>query len=228
MYKIIIRGLLGVLKLPVALLAVFILPPLALRTYSAALESFDGENWIFWVSVGLAFLLGWTVVLRWSVTRFLLILEHEMIHVLLAWLTGLKVERLEVNHKQDGGLAMIEAPANWLVALGPYFVPLALFLYAFVVHALPVGAEGLEIAMGAILGYELAANMRELHPRQTDFGAAGWWFTCMFLPSAILLMYGGAFHYALTGDLLGGWTYIWNAALGSFAQSWDFVVTYMA
>ena len=227
MYKRLVRTVLRLLKLPVALASVFILPSLVVHTIGSLVGAFDGKQILFWAAAGISLMLGWTVVLRWSVTRFLLVLEHELIHVLLAWLTGLRVERLEVNHNEDGGLAMIESPANWLVMLGPYFVPLALFLYAFVVHALPIGSGGLEIAMGAILGYELAANTRELHPHQTDFVAAGWWFTIMFLPSAILLSYGGAFHYALTGDLIGGWNYVVNAALTSFQTSWDFVSAYL-
>lgn len=227
MYKALIRGLLGLAKLPIALLSLFILPSLVLHTISSIVFSFDSPKFLFWISAVLAMLIGWTVVLRWNVTRFLLVLEHEMIHVLLAWLTGLRVERLEVNHNDEGGLAMIEAPANWLVALGPYFVPLALYCYAFIVHALPVGPVGLEIAMGTILGYELSANLRELHPQQTDFKSAGWWFTLMFLPSAMLLSYGGAFHYALTGDLIGGWNYMLDATTESLGHSYQWARTFI-
>lgn len=227
MYKVLVRRLLVAVKLPVALISAFVFPALFVLTFSSFAEFFDAAHWMFWAAAGVALLLGWTMALRWSVTRFMLVLEHEMIHVLLAWLTGLKVERLEVNHNRDGGLAMIESPANWLVMLGPYFVPLTLYLCAFIVHALPIGETGLEIVLGALSGYEFAVNVRELHPHQSDFATAGWWFTILFLPSAILLTYGGAFHYALTGNLVDGWTHMLELAKGSFQQSWEFVVAHL-
>ena len=221
------QGVLWATKLPIALLSAFIFPALFLQTISEVAQSVDGDKWLFWWSAGLVFLLGWTVILRWSVSRFMLILEHEMIHVVLAWLTGLKVEKLEVNHNIDGGLAMIETPANWLVFLGPYFVPLTLYISSFIVHALPLSAAGLEVALGAILGYEIAANTRELHPHQTDFQRAGWWFSFMLLPSAILLTYGGALRYALTGDLMQAWIYMTDIAAASFQQTLEFVISHV-
>ena len=104
--------------------------------------------------------------------------------------------------------------------LAPYFIPLTLAIYAAIVFALELD-PGIEAAvLGAIFGLEWAGNVREIHPNQTDFRQAGWVFTLLFLPSAILLSYGTAITMLLEGGVGPGWAFakagmagMWNDTL---------------
>jgi hypothetical protein len=212
--------ILKVIKWPLALLFVCILPAVALETLKLLKsQATQGGSW-FWVFAGASTVIGWMTCTRFRVTRFLTTMEHEFIHVLLAWLTGLRVESLKVQ--SDGnGLAMIETPFNWLVALGPYFIPLALYLYAFI--SIGMGVEGTvaEALFGLIFGYEMVANIRESHLQQTDFQIAGRVFTFCFLPTAMLLTYGGAFQFLASGELGTAWHYMGSTLETSTLLTWN-------
>jgi len=149
-------------------------------------------------------------------------MEHEFIHVLLAWMTGLRVDSLKVQ--SDGnGLALIETPFNWLVALGPYFIPLALYLYAFISIGMGIEGHAAEAVFGLIFGYEMVANIRESHLQQTDFNVAGRLFTLCFLPTAMLLSYGGAFQFLSSGKLSKAWEHISSTLYSSTTLTWNWL-----
>ena len=93
-------------------------------------------------------------------------------------------------------------------------------LYAAIVFALELD-PGIEAAvLGAIFGLEWAGNLREIHPNQTDFRQAGWTFTLLFLPSAILLSYGTAITMLLGGGVAPGWSFAKSGATGMLQDSW--------
>ena len=173
----------------------------------------------FWIGVG-GMLLLWGLFLRnakWA--RFLTTIEHEALHAIVGFISFIPIRELKVN--EDGsGHVVFTPPTNWLMLLAPYFVPLTLAIYAAIVFALELD-PGIEAAvLGAIFGLEWAGNVREIHPNQTDFRQAGWVFTLLFLPSAILLSYGTAITMLLEGGVGPGWAFakagmagMWNDTL---------------
>ena len=214
--------ILKIIKWPLAFLFLAILPAVAMQSWETVQDQIgSGKGW-FWIFAIGSTVIGWMICTRFRVTRFLTTMEHEFIHVLLAWMTGLRVDSLKVQ--SDGnGLAMIETPFNWLVALGPYFIPLALYLYALI--SIGIGLEGnaAEAVFGLLFGYEMVANIRESHLQQTDFVVAGKLFTLCFLPTAMLSSYGGAFQFLSSGKLSGSWEHIINTLQTSTVVTWNWL-----
>lgn len=202
--KHLVRLILNIVKWPLAVLSILTLPFIAQACWKLLSLQFSAVPVAHSIAVVGGLIVGWSLSTRFRITRLLTTMEHELIHVLLAWGTFLRVEKLEAQ--SDGnGQATIEAPANWLVFLGPYFIPLAMFFYAFVLHALPIQAHWTQLGCAFILGYEATGNLREIHPRQSDFTQAGKLFTALFLPAAILVSYTGAMTYMVHGDLIQCW-----------------------
>lgn len=215
--KHLIRLILLVIKWPIAILSLCTLPFIAVECFGLLKESFSSLSMLYWAVATGGLAVGWLFNPRFRVTRLLTTMEHELIHVLLAWMSFLRVEKLEAQ--SDGnGLATIEAPANWLVFLGPYFIPLAMFFYAFVLHALPLEDSWIQLGCAFIFGYEATGNLREIHPQQTDFLEAGVLFTILFLPTAILVSYTGAMTYMVHGDLIKCWSQTGSLMADGFAN----------
>ena len=130
-------------------------------------------------------------------------LEHELTHVVFAWLTFHRVKGLEVNDDGSGRMVYV-GKGNWLIALAPYFFPLAatgmLFFSVAYEYATKMPLpEWVLIGSGAAVGYNLCSFWQQLHPEQTDFAAAGWVTTFCFLPAANLFMFGMILSYATGG-----------------------------
>lgn len=208
-----------ILKWPVALIALVGLPGIAVACWNRLSASFSEAYLPFWVGVG-AMLVLWGLLLRkakWA--RFLTTIEHEALHAIVGFISFIPIRELKVN--EDGsGHVVFTPPTNWLMLLAPYFIPLTLAIYAAIVFALELD-PGIEAAvLGAIFGLEWVGNVREIHPNQTDFRQAGWVFTLLFLPSAILLSYGTAITMLLEGGVGPGWAFakagmagMWNDTL---------------
>lgn len=133
---------------------------------------------------------------------FFAIMEHELTHMFFAILTFHKPRGLDVN--QDvGGSFMFEGKGNWLVALAPYFFPLFWF---FLVLIMPIYTSfsgklpDFYLPMLAIFaGYNFIVSCLSIHPKQTDFKVAGYFFTICFLPGILFLKYGLIFCYSIKG-----------------------------
>ena len=224
--KHLLRILLLVVKWPIAIVSLFTLPFIAQECCTLLTQQFETMPLLFWAVVAGGLTVGWVFNPRFRATRLLTTMEHELIHVLLAWLSFLRVEKLEAQ--SDGnGLATIEAPANWLVFLGPYFIPLAMFFYAFILHALPLEDCLIQLGCAFILGYEATGNLREIHPQQTDFLQAGVLFTILFLPTAILVSYTGAMTYMVHGDLIQCWSQTGSLMVDGFDNAWRWAQQFM-
>ena len=211
-----------ILKWPVALVALLGLPGIAVECWHQVSGAFSAEHWPFWAGVsGVALLwMVWLRKARWA--RFLTTMEHEALHALIGFLSFIPIRELKVN--EDGsGHVVFSPPTHWLMMLAPYFVPLTLAIYAAIVFALELD-PGIEAAvLGAIFGLEWAGNLREIHPNQTDFRQAGWTFTLLFLPSAILLSYGTAITMLLEGGVAPGWSFAKSGATGMVQDSWTWL-----
>jgi hypothetical protein len=208
-----------ILKWPIAIMALIGLPGIFQSCCTRLLASINSEYLPFWSGVG-GMLLLWSLLLRkarWA--RFITTIEHEALHAIVGFISFIPIRELKVN--EDGsGHVIFTPPTNWLMLLAPYFVPLTLAIYAALVFALELEPLLQSVVLGAIFGLEWAGNVREIHPKQTDFRQAGWVFSVLFLPSAILLSYGSAITILLEGGVGPGWTFakagvagMWNDTL---------------
>lgn len=212
-----------ILKWPVAVIALIGLPGMAQACGARILASFDPEYLPFWLGLG-GMLLLWALLLRkakWA--RFITTIEHEALHAIVGFITFIPIRELKVN--EDGsGHVIFTPPTNWLMLLAPYFVPLTLAIYAALVFALKLDPLVQSVILGAIFGLEWAGNFREIHPKQTDFRQAGWVFTVLFLPSAVLLSYGSAITILLEGGVGPGWAFAKAGIAGMWKDSLDLVI----
>ena len=212
-----------ILKWPVAVIAVIGLPGMFKACCARLMASFDAQYLPFWLGVG-GMLLLWSLLLRkarWA--RFITTIEHEALHAIVGFISFIPIRELKVN--EDGsGHVIFTPPTNWLMLLAPYFVPLTLAIYAALVFALKLDPVVQSIVLGAIFGLEWAGNVREIHPKQTDFRQAGWVFTVLFLPSAILLSYGSAITILLEGGVGPGWTFAKAGVAGMWNDTLDLAI----
>ena len=212
-----------ILKWPVAIIAVIGLPGMFKTCCARLMASFDAQYLPFWLGVG-GMLLLWSLLLRkarWA--RFITTIEHEALHAIVGFISFIPIRELKVN--EDGsGHVIFTPPTNWLMLLAPYFVPLTLAIYAALVFALNLDPVVQSIVLGAIFGLEWAGNVREIHPKQTDFRQAGWVFTVLFLPSAILLSYGSAITILLEGGVGPGWTFAKAGVAGMWNDTLDLAI----
>jgi hypothetical protein len=133
---------------------------------------------------------------------FLAILEHEVTHMIFAILTFHSPQDINIQ-RGVGGNFIFKGQGNWLIYLAPYFFPTSASLiilgglvYTF---ANQIPPDFYWLAFGIMTGFHLISTLDELHVGQTDFHAAGRFFSILFLPGANLIVYGLLFSYACYG-----------------------------
>lgn len=219
-----------IVKWPVALISIIGFPGMASMTWKQLTSSFNQNELPFWIGLILILILWqWRLRnMRW--TRFFTTMEHEALHAIIGFLSFVPIKQMQV--REDGsGHVTFTPPANWLMLLAPYFIPLTLCIYAAIIFALnldPVLQKGI---MGMIFGLEWAGNIKEIHPKQTDFRQAGILFSILFLPSAILMSYGTALTIMLAGDVHAGWLFaqhnamcMWNDTISAISTVIDMMM----
>lgn len=134
---------------------------------------------------------------------FLAIAEHELTHMLFAVLTFHKPKGLDINQDVGGSFSFI-GEGNWLIALAPYFFPtftvvimLGTPIYLMFYPTLP---SFYLMLLGVFIGYHFISTLLSIHPKQTDFQVAGYFFTIFFLPGINLIVYGLLFCFAVKGS----------------------------
>lgn len=196
-----INFILAILKWPLALLMVFLIIP-----------AFKTDLMILYNGLTLS-VLGWfflpllIMILLWLVIpglggSFLSILEHELTHMVFAILTFHSPHDINVQ-RGVGGNFIYTGNGNWLISIAPYFFPtssvlvilLGLF-YFFMGQILPPHYWAI---LGVMTGYHLISTLDEIHLGQTDFKAAGYLFSILFLPAANLIFYGILLSFACYG-----------------------------
>ena len=182
------------IKIPAAVAAVLLLPAL-LKTFKRygllGADKLNLYNLLYFAggAVAMAALRIGMRIRRGVAETF----EHELTHILFALLTFHPVQSMSINDGGGGNMSF-RGKGNWLIALAPYFFPLA--SAAVMVFTVPYGRvtgllpDGLLVGLGLAFGYDACAFVEQIHPRQTDFKVAGYWFSLCFLPSAILLSFG--------------------------------------
>ncbi len=193
---------LALLKWPCALAALVAVPAVCqtMRHYYYIRAQL---NWhaLMYFGIGIAFFAATRVI-------FLLkhgsaeTLEHEMTHVLFALLTCHPVTNMEVKDGGGGSMSFL-GKGNWLIAIAPYFFPLAaltmMFFCIAITRILGFTPEWVLIALGAAFCYNVFSFVEQIHPRQTDFKAAGYLFSICFIPGANFVMFGAIFAFIERG-----------------------------
>ena len=188
-----INSFLRAVKWPVAILMVFILPAVwqASERFYVIRKQLNWQNLVYF-AIGAVFFAAVRVMILMRRGRTET-LEHEITHTLFAMATLHPVERIEVRDT-GGGYMTFKGEGNWLIAIAPYFFPLAAFtmmFFAILVNQV-VGyfPDWVYIGLGMTVCYNLFSFAEQTHPEQTDFKVAGYLFTIMFLPGANCLSFG--------------------------------------
>ncbi len=132
---------------------------------------------------------------------FFVIAEHELTHMLFAALTFHRPRGLVIE-QGAGGSFSFSGEGNWLIALAPYFFPTFAFVVMLASLLFPEGQPVPDVylsVLGSMIGYHLVATILEIHPKQTDFKVAGYFFTICFLPGINLIAYGLLFGFSVYG-----------------------------
>lgn len=125
-----------------------------------------------WLPFGIGFgamTVAWGLVLRrWGLFRFLAALDHELLHVIAAILTGGKVLNMSVTSLGEGTV-VVDRP-NRVISVAPYWIslPLAAALVAasFAPAELFMPCAGV---LGALSAYHLIRVATTCSPAQPDF-----------------------------------------------------------
>lgn len=123
--------ILGLLKWPVAIVLAGLTPACALAFWKLLEEAWHREIWAFYFGVGFAIVSVALIVFgRFRIVRFCCTMEHELTHVLFAWLTFVRVIELrstdgtlETDDNSEGHVHLEDS--NWLITMAPYFFPTA-------------------------------------------------------------------------------------------------------
>lgn len=199
-----IYNLMRVLKWPVATVCLIGIPSGAMHCWNTIRKTLTDAYVPFWFGIAIMTVL-WLVWIRktkWA--QFLSTMEHEAVHAIVGLISFIPIKELKVNANGSGHVKF-SPPTHWLMLLAPYFIPISLIVYTAILLTLHLPLAWRAGLMGAIFGFEGAGKLRAIHPRQTDFKEAGYVFTILFLPFAILLCYGSVFSVVAEGALEPGW-----------------------
>ncbi len=204
MLRYIMNTSLWILRYPIGLLMLFLLPAIIMTYHQYYLYYWRWHDYTYYFMYGFA-----TASMIWIIffigrPNFLKTLEHEIAHAIMGFLTFNPPREIDVQ-ESGGGYMRYSGEANWVMALAPYYMPLTAFgmiVVAWFIH-MATGQTPLWIlsGIGVGCGYNLFANLGQIHPGQTDFRVAGRVFTAMFLPSMNLLVYGWILSFVNGGDV---------------------------
>ena len=194
------------LKWPFGILCLVFLPGVAYAFSFVARELVQHPPVIAPMLVGAGiFVVIWLAVLRPRTSlHYLVTLEHELTHALLAVLTFHRVPGL-VSTLRGGGHIRYTGRGNWLISIAPFVVPTV----SLIVLAASVGLRERHI-LGAVLGFTLAwnviANWSSTHRHHGDHREAGSLFSFLFITCSNLLVLGIMLAYitqahSITGHL---------------------------
>lgn len=202
-----ISVILNLLKWPVAITISGITPAAAVAFWRLLEEAWHRELWASSFGVGFAVIsVAWIVLGRLRIIRFWCTMEHELTHVLFAWLTFVRVIELrstdgtlETEDNSEGHVHL--EGSNWLITIGPYFFPTAAAMLLAATWAL--ASQPTQLAhglLGAAAAFSVISTWQETHRYQDDLRSVGFGFSWLFLPGANLLCYGILLAYELGGS----------------------------
>jgi hypothetical protein len=134
-----------------------------------------------------------------TILSFLSVLHHETTHLALAVLFFRRPRAFLVKER-EGFVIFTGNDDNFLIYLGPYFIPIAVLLW------LPTGMifrpELLEIyvgVLGFLTGYGLGQSLGDFRPDQPDICHVGLSFSILFCTTSSLMLVGFSLAVAANG-----------------------------
>ncbi|MEC9072691.1 MAG: hypothetical protein VX938_09945 [Myxococcota bacterium] len=187
-----INSVLRIVKWPVAVLSVLLLPGGCLAFVGVVLAVAGAWEPMtpFLLGAG-AYMVAWYFFFRRpGMGSVLSTLEHEITHSVLALATFHMVTSLKTSWS-EGGHMTFRGEGNWLIAIAPYFFPTLSLAVMFAMVWVDPGhlpiASGI---LGATFTYHATSTYRETHRQQTDLIQVGFPFAWCFLPGANVVSYG--------------------------------------
>ena len=183
-------------KWPAAIFLVSAYPFLLQTLPEIIMKTMSSDFVPFWSGL-VGYIVLWKIIFRRS-GSFLPTLEHELTHTIFALLTGHRVVDFQVRWSSGGHVSYIGGVGNWLITISPYCVPLLLLVS---VPSLLIWIEDVNILgalLGAIFAFELISVWRQIHPKQSDLVKVGWFFCILFLPPALLTVYGSVLYFLVS------------------------------
>ncbi|MBN1327627.1 MAG: M50 family metallopeptidase [Candidatus Cloacimonetes bacterium] len=152
------------------------------------------------------FLPVWFLVLRRH--YFYSTFEHEFTHLIVGLLFLKKPAGFEATER-DGGVTVLYG-SNFVITLGPYFLPTFVFLL-FPLY-LAINSQCLKyyfLVLGLLTSYHIFSTIQEFSYRQPDIIKSGKVFSTIFLIFTNILSYGiiitfVAGGFKMTGDFIVG------------------------
>ncbi len=188
-----IDGLINLLKWPIALLALFSTPAIALTIGDEITKL--SSNILIPFTAGLAayFILWKLLFTRRLWGSWLPTFEHELTHTLFALITLHKVTDFHTSYEKGGHVQYIGGPGNWLITIAPYFFP------TFVI-----------LLLGFVVSFHLVSTLLETNAKQPDLSKVGLFFCWCFLPGANLFFIGWLIFILLERSATQYFTSIYN------------------
>jgi hypothetical protein len=198
--------ILGLLKWPAAIAIAGMTPACAVAFWELLEQAWEREIWASSFGMGFGVVsVAWVFLGRLRIVRFWRTMEHELTHVLFAWLTFIRVVELrstdgtlETEDNSEGHVHL--EGSNWLITISPYFFPTAAAVLLAATWAL--ASQPTQLAhglLGAASAFSIVSTWQETHRYQEDLKGVGFGFSWLFLPGANLLCYGMLLAYELGG-----------------------------
>jgi hypothetical protein len=192
--------LLALLKWPVALVGLLFFPALLWALYDLLRGIGSAKPLLPFLAGFLVYFVAWFAVLSGpSFAGFFSTMEHELTHALFAWVTFHPVVGFRGTWTSGGHIRYL-GRGNWLVSIGPYFVPTLSLLAALALSLLPHRylLYGSPI-LGAMLAYHATTTWARSRRHQSDLREVGFFFSLFVLPSATALLYGLFLSFVVAG-----------------------------
>jgi hypothetical protein len=206
-----IDRLINLLKWPIALLTVFLLPAIALTIGDEITKL--SSNILIPFTVGLvAYFILWKMLFTrrlWG--SWLPTFEHELTHTLFALITLHKVTDFHTSYEKGGHVRYIGGPGNWLITIAPYFFPTFVVLLLVAHFYFPLLPRDLFILLlGFVVSFHLVSTLIEINTKQPDLNKVGLFFCWCFLPGANLFFIGWLIFILVERNATQYFTSIYN------------------
>lgn len=163
--------------------------------------------------------------------EFLLVLEHELTHMLAALLLWKVPVKLHANPGGDGVLHYRGAAfGSYFVTLAPYFVPT--ITVGFLAFGWMVGAAFMPTYIGMLgfsTGFNFWSTINETHSGQVDLKQYSPWFNFSIISAGNLLFTGLTLAFVASGQVeaMGGYRGMLVFLVDTWQQTLEIPVTIM-
>ena len=206
--RYLLNGFLAVLKWPLVIFLLCLLPDALLVTLDLLEQALDNSDQIEPFICGFVlYLIGWWILFkRVFMGSWFSTLEHELTHGLFAILTLHKVLEIKSSYV-SGGHIKYQGGGNWLITISPYFFPTLSYLLMGILFIADLGDHPWwNLSLGVSVAYHLTSTWRETHVGQPDLKDVGFVYAWLFLIPANLISYA-----TILAFILGGTTQVYES-----------------